>query len=115
MIIASGSEVEPSIAAQKLLSDKGVDARVISMPSIEVFEAQPKTYRESVIPASVQARVCVEAGSSYSWHKFAGIHGQIIGMDEFGVSGKYPQLFEKYGFTAQNIAQKALESINLAK
>lgn len=115
LIIASGSEVEPSIAAQKLLSDKGVDARVISMPSIEVFEAQPKTYRESVIPASVQARVCVEAGSSYSWHKFAGIHGQIIGMNEFGVSGKYPQLFEKYGFTAQNIAQKALESINLAK
>ena len=114
LLIASGSEVDPCVKAQELLADKGVAARVVSMPSIEVFESQPKKYRESVIPKKIKARVCVEAGSAYSWYKYAGDCGEIVSMNEFGVSAKYSQLFEKYGFTAENIAEKALKSIENA-
>lgn len=114
LIIASGSEIDPSIKAQAILRDKGIFARVISMPSIEVFESQPKKYRESVMPSAVKARVCVEAGSPYSWYKFAGDAGEIVGMSEFGVSGKYQDLFVKFGFTGENIAEKAEASIKKA-
>ena len=113
IIIATGSEVDPSIKAKELLADEGIDARVVSMPSIEVFEQQNKAYRESVIPAKVKARVCVEAGSPYSWYKYAGDNGEIVAMNTFGVSGKFPELFAKYGFTGENIAEKA--KISLAK
>ena len=115
IIIATGSEVDPSIKAKEILAGKGIDARVVSMPSIEVFEQQSSKYRESVIPSAVKARVCVEAGSPYSWYKYAGDNGEIIAMSEFGVSGKYAELFEKYGFTGENIAEKAKASIAKAK
>lgn len=115
LIIATGSEIEIAIKARKLLLLEGYDARVISMPSIEVFESQSTKYRESVIPSKVTARVCIEAGSSYSWHKFAGLDGELVCLDEFGLSGKYPELFEKYGFTAENVAEKAKLSIAKSK
>ncbi len=115
LIIATGSELEIAVEARKLLLKQGYDARVISMPSIEVFESQSAKYRESVIPSKVTARVCVEAGSSYSWYKFAGLNGELVCIDRFGLSGKYPELFKYFGFTAENVAEKALLSIEKNK
>ena len=112
LLIASGSEVELCVKAQAELLEKGVDARVISMPCMELFEAQPAKYKESVIPSKIRARVCVEAGSSYSWYKYAGLDGKIISMDTFGASAPAKQLFEKYGFTVENVVKKALEVTN---
>ncbi len=111
LLIATGSEVEIAIEARKILLKSGYDARVVSMPSMEVFESQSQKYRESVIPKKVRARVCVEAGSAYSWHKYAGLDGELVCIDEFGLSGKYPELFKKFGFTAENVAEKALLAI----
>lgn len=111
ILIATGSEVDLAVKAKELLKKDGVDARVVSMPSIEVFEEQPKAYREKVLPANVKARVCVEAASSYSWYKIAGDNGEIVGMDTFGLSGKPSDLFPHFGFTAENIAEKAKESM----
>ena len=109
LLIASGSEVELAMKAQSSLAEKGVDARVISMPCIELFEKQSLKYKESVIPSKVRARVCIEAGSSYSWYKYAGIDGKVLGIDKFGESGPAKKLFEAYGFTAENVEKAALE------
>ena len=109
LLIASGSEVELCVKAQAELKASGVDARVISMPCMELFEAQPAKYKESVIPSKVRARVCVEAGSAYSWYKYAGLDGAIISMDTFGASAPAKLLFEKYGFTVSNVVEKALK------
>lgn len=115
IIIATGSEIEIAVEARKLLLKQGYDARVVSMPSIEVFESQSAKYRESVIPSKVTARVCVEAGSPYSWYKYAGLNGELVCMNTFGLSGKYPELFKRFGFTAENVAEKALISIEKSK
>ena len=114
LLIASGSEVEQCMQAKEILKTKGVDARVISMPCMEEFEKQPIAYRESVIPPEVKARVCVEAGSPYSWYKYAGDCGEIIGMTTFGASGPANKLFEMFGFTADNVVEKAFRSLNKA-
>ena len=111
LLIASGSEVELIVKAQAELKAHGVDARVVSMPCMELFEAQSARYKESVIPSKVRARVCVEAGSSYSWYKYAGLDGEIISMDTFGASAPAKQLFEKYGFTVANVVEKALKTV----
>lgn len=108
LLMASGSEVELIVKAQAELKAQGIDARVISMPCMELFEQQSAEYKESVIPSAVRARVCVEAGSSYSWYKYAGLDGAIIGMDTFGASAPAKLLFEKYGFTVANVVEKAL-------
>ncbi len=109
LLIASGSEVEICMNAKVALKEKGVAARVISMPCIEVFEKQSAEYKESVIPSNVRARVCVEAGSPYSWYKYAGLDGEIIAMNTFGESGPAEQLFVKFGFTTENVVEKALK------
>ena len=114
LLIASGSEVEQCMQAKEILKTKGVDARVVSMPCMEEFEKQPIAYRESVIPPEVKARVCVEAGSPYSWYKYAGDCGEIIGMTTFGASGPANKLFEMFGFTADNVVEKAFRSLNKA-
>lgn len=115
VIIATGSEVDVSISAKKLLEKENIDVRVVSMPSMEIFEKQTAKYRESVIPSKVKARVCVEAASPYSWYKYAGDHGTIVAMNGFGVSAKYQQLFEKFGFTAENIAENVKKSLDSLK
>ncbi len=115
LIIATGSEVDCAIGAKDLLAEENIDARVISVPSIELFDAQSEEYKQSVIPSNVHARVCVEAGSPYSWYKFGGDSGEYVCMNEFGVSGKFSDLFEKFGFTAQNVANKAKLSIEKSK
>ncbi|MDE5547808.1 MAG: transketolase, partial [Clostridia bacterium] len=111
LLIASGSEVEQCVGAKAELATKGVKARVISMPCFEEFEKQSDEYKESVIPSSVKARVCVEAGSPYSWYKYAGDKGEIIAMSTFGASGPAAQLFKKFGFTVENVVEKAMKSL----
>lgn len=110
LLIASGSEVGITVKAQAQLWEQGIDARVVSMPCMEVFEAQTKKYKESVIPSKVRARVCVEAGSSYSWYKYAGLDGELVTMDTFGASAPADLLFEKYGFTVENVVEKAIKT-----
>ncbi|NOW89271.1 transketolase [Clostridium beijerinckii] len=112
LLMASGSEVELIYKAADELAAKGIDARVISMPSFELFDAQDEAYKESVMPKSVRARVAVEALTSFGWHKYVGLDGDVISLDTFGASGKAEILFEKFGFTVENVVEKA---INVAK
>jgi transketolase len=107
LLIATGSEVAVAMGAKELLAKEDIDARVVSMPSMEVFEAQSEDYKQSIIPDSVRARVCVEALSGFGWHKYAGLDGQIVAMTTFGASGPYAKLFPMFGFTAENVAEKA--------
>ena len=111
LLIASGSEVEIALGAKKLLVEKGVDARVISMASMEAFEAQSCEYKQSIIPSDIRARVCVEALSPFGWHKYAGIDGEVVAMETFGASGPYAKLFPMFGFTAENVAKRALKTL----
>lgn len=115
LLIGTGSEVETCVKAKALLAEQGVSARVVSMPCIEEFEKQPAEYKETVLPKSVKARVCVEAGSPYSWYKYAGDCGETVCMTTFGASAPAGVLFKHFGFTAENVAEKALASINNAK
>ena len=108
LLLASGSEVEPMVEAQKLLLDKGVRARVVSMPCFALFDEQDEAYREAVLPKKVRARVSMEAGVTQPWYKYVGLDGTVIGMDRFGASGKYAELFPLFGFTAQHAADEAL-------
>jgi transketolase len=115
LLIGTGSEVELCVKAKAVLSEQGVNARVVSMPCIEEFEKQPATYKASVLPANVKARVCVEAGSPYSWYKYAGDYGEIVGMSTFGASAPASKLFTHFGFTVENVVEKALASIEKTK
>lgn len=112
LLLASGSEVEQCMQAKEILKTKGVDARVVSMPCFEEFEKQPQSYKDKVLPPEVKARVCVEAGSPYSWYKYAGDCGEIIAMSTFGASAPAKKLFEMFGFTAENVVEKAFRSLN---
>ena len=115
LLIASGSEVELCVKAKAILAEQGVNARVISMPCMEEFEKQTQSYKDKVLPKSVKARVCVEAGSPYSWYKYAGDYGEIIGMDTFGASAPANVLFPHYGFSVDNVVEKAMQSIQAVK
>ncbi len=106
ILMASGSEVELIFKAAEKLAEKGIDARVVSMPSFELFDAQSEDYKESVLPKAVRARVAVEAASPFGWHKYVGLDGDIIAMDTFGASGKAETLFEEFGFTVENVISK---------
>ncbi|MEL5989874.1 transketolase [Microbacterium phosphatis] len=111
ILIATGSEVQLAVAARETLAAEGVNARVVSAPSLEWFAEQDEAYRESVIPAAVTARVTVEAGSALSWHAIAGSTGRTIAIDHFGASADYKTLFEKFGFTAEAVVAAARETI----
>ena len=112
LLIATGSEVELCVGAQAILAQEGIKARIVSIPCVEEFENQTAEYKEHVLPAEVKARVCIEAGSPYSWYKYAGDLGEIIAMNSFGKSGKAEELYAHFGFTAQNIAEKAKLSLS---
>ncbi len=107
VMIATGSEVAPTLAAARELAAEGVRVRVVSMPCMERFEAQPAEYRSSVIPREVPARIAVEAGVAMSWWKWVGDHGEVIGIERFGASAPGPIVFEEYGFVAESIAARA--------
>jgi transketolase len=115
LLIATGSEVELCVKAKAALAEKGVNARVVSMPCMEEFEKQSEEYKASVLPKDVKARVCVEAGSPYSWYKYAGDNGEIVAMNSFGASGPAGVLFPHFGFTVDNVVEKALASIEKNK
>ena len=108
ILIATGSEVAVALGAQKALAEKGVAARVVSMPCWDLFDAQPLAYREAVLPPGVTARLAVEAGIPQGWHKYVGAQGEIVGMTRFGASAPAPVLFEKFGFTPANVAARAM-------
>ena len=109
LLIASGSEVHVALEARDLLAQKGVAVRVVSMPSWEIFDAQPASYRDSVLPPQVTARLAIEAGVTQGWTKYAGPAGDVIGLDHFGASAPYKTLMEKFGFTAEAVAERALQ------
>ena len=105
IIIATGSEVGLAMDAAEQLAQEGVGVRVVSMPSEDVFAAQDATYREAVLPATVTARVAVEAAQADFWYKYVGTQGQVIGMNSFGESAPAGELFKLFGFTVDNVAQ----------
>jgi len=109
LLMATGSEVELIYKAYDILSEKGIKARVISMPSFEVFEEQSEKYKQSVMPNSVRTRLAVEAGSDFGWYRYVGLDGKVISMHGFGASAPAGQLFEKFGFTVENVVNTALE------
>ena len=111
ILIATGSEVHVALAAQEQLAEQGVKARVVSMPSWELFERQPQSYRDEVLPPEVTARLAIEAGVPQGWHRYVGDGGDVIGIEGFGASAPYKVLWEKYGFTAENVAARALEML----
>lgn len=112
VLVATGSEVQLAISAQKLLLDKGFNVRVVSMPCVEVFESQPKKYKEKVLPSNFSAVVTVESGSTQSWFKYAGKTGACIGIDEFGASAPQDVLFKKYDITIDRIVKETVNVIN---
>lgn len=109
ILMATGSEVELIYNAHALLAEKGIDARVVSMPSWEIFEEQSPEYKENVLPGAVTARLAVEAASSFGWERYIGLNGCIIAMDGYGASGNYADLLKLFGFTVENVVAKAVE------
>jgi transketolase len=107
LLLASGSEVWLCLEAAEQLKAQGIKARVVSMPSWELFEHQPQQYRDSVIPPTVTARVCVEQASTFGWARYAGLTGEIIGMQSFGASAPLKELQKKFGFTTDNVVAAA--------
>ena len=107
ILMASGSEVGPCVQARDLLKEAGIDARVVSMPCMEVFDKQSKEYKEEVLPKACTARLVVEAATAKEWGKYVGLDGDYICMTDFGTSAPFSKLFDYYGFTAQNVADKA--------
>ena len=110
IIIGTGSEVQLGIGAQKELLKEGIDVRVVSMPSMDIFEEQSAQYKESVLPKNVRARVAVEALSYFGWDKYVGLDGTTVAMNSFGASAPANILFEKFGFTVENVV-KAVKDV----
>ena len=108
ILIASGSEVGLIVTARQRLQEQGIPVRLVSMPSWELFEAQSQEYRDSVLPTSVPARLAVEAGVTQGWHRYVGDWGDVIGVDRFGASAPGPIVMREYGFSVENVCQRAL-------
>jgi len=115
ILIATGSEVAVAMAARELLAKESIAARVVSAPSLEWFALESATYRESILPKSVKARVSIEAGVGTGWREYVGDSGEIISLDHFGASASAGELFKEYGFTAENIVAAAKRSIANSK
>jgi transketolase len=111
ILIGTGSEVTLCLETQKILDAQGIPVRVVSAPCLEAFEAQEASYQESVLPSRLSARVVVEAASPFGWHRWAGPYGELVTMDHFGASAPGPILFEKFGFTTQNVADALRRSL----
>ena len=111
IIIASGSEVSLAVNAKEELKKDGIDVRVVSMPSMELFDKQSAEYKESLLPNAVRKRVAVEALSDFGWYKYVGLDGRVIAMEGFGASGPAATLFEHFGFTVDNVVKTVKEVI----
>ncbi len=112
ILIASGSEVHLALEARDLLAEKGIGVRVVSMPSWELFDAQPASYREAVLPPQATARLAVEAGVVQGWAKYVGLAGDVMGLERFGASAPYKVLMEKFGFTPEAVVRRALRLLD---
>jgi transketolase len=111
VVIATGSEVAIALEAVKAATAQGRRVRLVSMPCTERFDAQDAAYRESVLPGAVTARVAIEAGTTALWWKYVGSAGRVIGIDDYGASGKAAELYKKFGITAEHVQQAILEAI----
>ena len=114
ILIATGSEVAVALEARETLQAEGIPTRVVSMPSVVLFERQPRSYRDQVLPPSVTARVSVEAASPVGWHRWVGTEGEIVGITRFGASAPAKTIFHELGFTAENVASKARSALGLS-
>ena len=112
ILISTGSEVHLILEAQGKLQEKGINARVVSMPSWEFFREQTDEYKEEVLPSNVKARVAIEAGSPQGWQEWVGDAGEIIGITKFGASAPYKELYKHYGLTVENIVAKSEKTLN---
>ncbi len=115
ILIATGSEVQLAVSARETLEAAGIATRVVSAPCVEWFDEQSETYRESVLPSSVKARVSVEAGLALGWSKYVGPFGRSVSIEHFGASADYKTLFREFGMTAEHVVAAAHDSINAAK
>ena len=111
ILMGSGSEVHIAIEAQKLLAEKDVAARVVSVPCWELFDDQPQAYKDEVLPPSIKARVAIEAAVSMGWNKYTGCEGKVIGLDRFGASAPYQTLYQEFGLTPEAMVEAALSLI----
>jgi transketolase len=107
ILIATGSEVSLALKARNLLLERGLQVRVVSMPGWELFEEQPRAYRDAVLPTTASARLAIEAGATLGWRKYVGEQGDVVGLDHFGASAPGGVLFETFGFTPENVASRA--------
>lgn len=107
-LIASGFEVALIVAARQKLLEKTIQARIVSMPSWELFEAQAGGYRNAVLPQAVGARLAVEAGVSQGWHRYVGSRGDVLAVDRFGASAPGELVMREYGLTVDNVCRRAL-------
>ncbi|HEX3785454.1 MAG TPA: transketolase [Pseudonocardiaceae bacterium] len=115
VLIGTGSELQLAFDARTALAEEGVSARVVSMPCVEWFDAQDQSYRDSVIPPTVKARVAVEAGIAQPWYRFTGDAGEIVSIEHFGASADYKTLFQEFGFTTAHVVEAARRSVERAK
>jgi transketolase len=115
ILLASGSEVNTALQASDILQSDGINVRVVSFPSWELFEKQPEDYKESVLPSSIKARVSVEAGVKQGWEKYVGDYGESISIEKFGASAPADVLFKEYGFTPEKIVEMAQKVLNNIK
>jgi transketolase len=111
ILIATGSEVSIALEACERLDEKGVRARVVSMPSWGLFDKQPEDYQRQVLPPEIKPRIAIEAGSTQGWHRYVGHRGEVIGVDHFGASAPYKVLYEKFGITSNRVVEAALKLI----
>lgn len=109
ILIATGSEIELALNAQKELNSQSINTRVVSMPCVEWFQDQTASYQESVLPKNVKTKIAIEAGSTFGWYQFVGLEGGVIGLDRYGASGKPDLLYKEFGITVEKIVAKAKE------
>jgi transketolase len=115
ILISTGAEVGPTLAAGQAIAEEGIAARVVSMPCMELFEAQPESYREQVLPAACGARLAVEPGSSMSWWRWVGSAGDVLGLDRFGASAPGSRVLQELGFSVENITARARALLDVLK
>ena len=115
LLIATGSEVALCVKAHEMLKQEGIDSRVISMPSWELFEKQSHQYKNEVLPPEITARVTVEQASKFGWERYAGPTGEIIGVETFGASAPLAELKKKFGFCVEDVVAAAQRQVKLAK
>jgi transketolase len=114
VLVGTGSEVQLAVQAREQLQEQGIRARVVSMPCREWFDEQPSSYRETVIPPTVKARVSVEAGVAQGWREVVGDHGRIISIEHYGASADFARIYREFGITAEAVTAAAEDSIRVS-